>query len=210
MTAPIPYRRRSRQPAGNEFLPMGYPLSYNANGTANFPPGYWSGSSTFTSIENFGAPLVYSQYLNEYVHEPINAPIGPVSVVTCGNSSLSGSPPLVGNSSVCPTPAGSGVANRSISVNTQFKKDSETLTSEQGSLYIIPNPAKDKVFVRFGNNNLTNTEVELSDMIGKRTSIKLITNDLGELDISKLRSGVYIVVVTGSEFHSIGKLIVQP
>jgi hypothetical protein len=197
------------KPAGNEFLPMGYPLSYNANGTANFPPGYWSGSSTFTSIENFGAPLVYSQYLNEYVHEPMIAPVGLVSLVTCTDPSQPNTPPLVGDASVCPTPVGSGVANRSISVNTHLNKDSKNPATEEG-LRIIPNPAKDRVQLRLNNVDLTFIEVELSDIIGKRMSITLKTNEQGELDISALRSGVYLVVVTGSEFHSIGKLIVQP
>jgi hypothetical protein len=202
MKAPIPYRRRSRQPAGNEFLPKGYPLSYNANGTANFPPGYWSTSSGFRSIRNDGPGFTYSQYVNEFAQEAIVAPIGPVNLVVCSN--LFTGQPWIADPTLCPALNGTGVANRSTTRDTLAQKE---VVIEQTSLTIVPNPALNEIQIKLDGSIVRFKNLMILNAKGVEcTSSTLYTSE--NLDVSQLPVGLYQLLYREGDKLFSGKLMI--
>jgi hypothetical protein len=78
-------------------------------------------------------------------------------------------------------------------------------------LVIRPNPASDKVYIEFLQNNVSEDKIKLYDVSGKLVTgyAASIVNGGIELDISNLREGFYIVTLTdgGSGIVKTGKLI---
>jgi hypothetical protein len=206
MKAPIPYKRRSRQPAGNEFLPKGYPLSYNANGTANFPPGYWSTSSGFRSIRNDGAGFTYSQYVNEFAQEAIVAPIGPVNLVVCDDPNIPTSTPWIANASVCPQLNGVGVSNRSVSVE---RTDADFLQSSSEELEVYPNPAAHSIRLAFNDKPVSLHFVLFIDAQGRDCTKAVTEQSMGVMSIAKLIPGLYTVLYSDGIYKATKRLSIQ-
>jgi len=74
---------------------------------------------------------------------------------------------------------------------------------QQQGFSMYPNPAKDVVTIN-SNSNLEMI-VNVYDVLGK----KVITQTGNTLDVSKLRSGVYLVQVTQANHTSVQKLVVR-
>lgn len=79
---------------------------------------------------------------------------------------------------------------------------------EQNGFGIFPNPAKESFRIKMTNENLANTNVDIYDMNGKLVLSK--TSDINhKVNIQKLVSGMYIVVVKSENKTFTKKLIVE-
>ncbi len=59
---------------------------------------------------------------------------------------------------------------------------------------IYPNPANDLIYINIPNHSsFTNIKIELCDIYGKTVLSKDIINNINELNISKLKPGIYII-----------------
>lgn len=156
-------------PAGNEFLPDGYPLSYSMNGTvANFAPGYdWD--NLFTAIANNGlAPsFSYNAYENEHLNNMLNPLVGTAYVV-CGNNA-SPPVPILATTSTCPTAA--GVSNRS----------SQTKYTDSHSAQLESNGTKNRIL------NIASDQIESLHWVNVYTGVKSPPLEFDVVDAQSVR-----------------------
>jgi len=76
----------------------------------------------------------------------------------------------------------------------------------ESALSIFPNPAKDNVTINISNN--IETRIEIYNVLGKRVFIRRI-NESMSLDISSLKSGLYLFKFIQEDKITIKKLIIQ-
>ena len=89
--------------------------------------------------------------------------------------------------------------------NPSQKQESKDLKIEGFRIY--PNPAPEgSVLYITSHMELTKT-VKIYNVLGKQVLFKVLTGK--ELDISRLKAGVYIIKVTESDSESTQKLIIQ-
>jgi hypothetical protein len=95
---------------------------------------------------------------------------------------------------------------------TEFIEDSTLSTSQlaNGVFDIFPNPAKDKVTIRWNANNFGNVTINIIDLQGKLILEEHISegNNL-ELDIADLQSGLYFVKLNANNKNIVKKLIIE-
>ncbi|MFC0875769.1 FISUMP domain-containing protein [Saccharicrinis sp. FJH2] len=77
------------------------------------------------------------------------------------------------------------------------------LTKESRVNNFYPNPAKDKLFIKY--NNHPNTYIQMLDLQGKQVIYAHVCSD--PIDLSSLHKGVYLVKIITSEKTIISKLI---
>jgi hypothetical protein len=70
---------------------------------------------------------------------------------------------------------------------------------------LYPNPTNDKVYLTDIHNDLIGEKLELIDGLGRLISTRFISNNVEQLDLSTLNSGIYFISI-GTEFKRIIKL----
>ena len=70
---------------------------------------------------------------------------------------------------------------------------------------LYPNPTNDKVYLTDISNDLIGEKLDLIDGLGRLISTRFISNNVEQLDLSTLNSGIYFISI-GSEFKRIIKL----
>ncbi|HLT48854.1 T9SS type A sorting domain-containing protein [Aequorivita nionensis] len=70
-----------------------------------------------------------------------------------------------------------------------------------------PNPATEQIKIKFGNT-LTNHEVEIFDVSGKRLATSKI-QQLGNIDISDLATGTYLLKLTSKNKAAVVRFLKQ-
>jgi len=75
---------------------------------------------------------------------------------------------------------------------------------ENLSVYLYPNPAKDKLYVNFEGDNLQDGVIHFYNALGDRVSSFKIKKDtkITELDIVNLAQGYYLVTFTSDNFKA--------
>jgi hypothetical protein len=74
---------------------------------------------------------------------------------------------------------------------------------------IYPNPATDFVIINVATENFAGATVIVNDTKGRTVIEKMISSSNSKLDISNLRSGVYVISIKSDSINEISKLIVR-
>ena len=74
---------------------------------------------------------------------------------------------------------------------------------------IYPNPATDFVVINIATENFAGATVTVNDTKGRTVIEKMIGSSNSKLDISNLRSGVYVISIKSDSINEISKLIVR-
>jgi hypothetical protein len=74
---------------------------------------------------------------------------------------------------------------------------------------IYPNPATDFVVINIATENFAGATVTVNDTKGRTVIEKMIGSSNSKLDISNLRSGVYVINIKSYSINKISKLIVR-
>jgi len=82
-----------------------------------------------------------------------------------------------------------------------------TLTYENSSFKVFPNPAKTIVNITSNNKNIK--EITLSDMQGRILKTENINNTNAQIDISNYQSGTYLITIKTDYGTSNSKLIIE-
>jgi hypothetical protein len=83
-----------------------------------------------------------------------------------------------------------------------------TGTPEIASVNIYPNPAKEEVFVQI--NAFENARIEIIDQVGQIVMDQFVQQNESRLDVSNLRSGIYLVrITTNDQQRKTSKLIIK-
>ena len=81
----------------------------------------------------------------------------------------------------------------------EFYDDTSQLLSTQNeflnSLSLLPNPAKDKLFVRNTNQEFIASHVKIYSVLGKEIINKINLSSKNEIDVSALKSGIYLIKI---------------
>ena len=77
----------------------------------------------------------------------------------------------------------------------------------QELLKVYPNPAKDKIIVRVSKNG--NSNILITDMLGKKIKEIKTTELQTEINVSDLQGGVYFIKLTIGNENSVQKIIIQ-
>jgi len=92
-----------------------------------------------------------------------------------------------------------------------FVAGSSSRVALETKMEIYPNPASDKVIIKFDDEDLTEIEVNMFDLSGKQ----LLHESFGdgsdvEVDVSGLQNGVYLIVLDhGQGFRTVEKIIIN-
>lgn len=86
----------------------------------------------------------------------------------------------------------------------------DTAQNQIKTIFFSPNPANDKLNVRFSDNT-TMHNIEIYNMLGEKVlSVNFLASDKeGEIDLKNLTAGVYFVKLTEGEFSAVEKIIVN-
>ena len=77
-------------------------------------------------------------------------------------------------------------------------------------LKVFPNPAKETLLIQGLINSNESLRVQLFDITGKEQSIPLVHNTIGlQMDLSKLRSGIYFLQLSTATEQLIKKILVD-
>jgi photosystem II stability/assembly factor-like uncharacterized protein len=80
--------------------------------------------------------------------------------------------------------------------------------SKNKEVFLAPNPAKEKTTVFIPSNNKGYVDVYLYDAAGKLiTSVKKVSGEKVDIDVSNLTRGLYLVLVNGDSFKKALKLV---
>jgi subtilisin family serine protease len=96
------------------------------------------------------------------------------------------------------TSAGASASSTSKSCSKSSEADDQYLIADTlQEVRIFPNPASEKIYIRTGEDYMTNMDVQLYDIFGNHVSVKMIrySGDLLEVDLSGFNAGMYIVRV---------------
>ncbi|WP_372948067.1 right-handed parallel beta-helix repeat-containing protein [Mariniphaga sp.] len=74
---------------------------------------------------------------------------------------------------------------------------------------IYPNPASEKVMIKFSQLPETGTQIILTDITGKQLMIRQVQSTQEVLDIQSLSTGLYLLKVTSGENYTVKKLIIN-
>jgi len=106
-------------------------------------------------------------------------------------------------------PNGGYFTDNGLSAVLNFKYETfGTFTPEIASVNIYPNPAKDEVFVQI--NAFENARIEIIDQVGQIVMDEFVHQNESRLDVSNLRSGIYLVrIITNDQQRKTSKLIIK-
>lgn len=90
-------------------------------------------------------------------------------------------------------------------VDVAFKEPAKNDFINEGSIKFFPIPAKDKLYIDI--NALESYKLEFYDCLGNFINIPRISEN--EYDVSKIKSGVYIVVIQFAEERLVNKIIIE-
>jgi hypothetical protein len=95
-----------------------------------------------------------------------------------------------------------GVALYKGDIPTVIKPDSKL-----SEILISPNPTQNIININLGNNDFSNSTIEILDLLGKTVYKETVTQQQLKIDLNKLTSGVYLVRFSNTVGNQVKKII---
>jgi aminopeptidase N len=74
---------------------------------------------------------------------------------------------------------------------------------------ISPNPANDKIFINFSNNDETEYSLSIFKISGELISKHEINESKNQIDLNAIPAGLYLIRISGKETYYLSKLIIS-